>query len=311
MHRELPPFPAVRAFEAAARRLSFRRAAEELHVSDSAISHQVRRLEEFLEVRLFVRDPGGVSLTAAGRDYLAAMSGILDRLAEATAATRGAATPARVRLRTTPAFAARWLLPRLGALQAQHPAVALEITTSVEAVDFRAEPVDLIVQYGVEQGEGVCVAPLMRSARSPVCAPSLLRDGPPLRSPADLARHVLLRDMVGDGWEAWCRRAGVPGPAPGGPSFEHCELSLRAAEQGQGVALGYLALLGRELADGSLVQPFALSTEPVVIYSTVVAAGGSERPDVRDLRLWLEARVNEERHADLPRVRALRAAAAR
>ena len=311
MYRELPPFPAVRAFEAAARRLSFRRAAEELHVSDSAISHQVRRLEEFLGVQLFHREPVGVSLTGAGRDYLGSVSSILDRLAEATAVARGSSMPTPVRLRTTPAFAARWLLPRLRLLQARHPNLVLEVTTSVDAVDFRAEPVDLVVQYGVEAGERLRVAPLMTSARAPVCSPSLLRRGPPLRTPADLARHVLLRDMVGDGWEDWCRRAGMPVPAPGGPSFEHCELSLRAAEEGQGVALGYLALLGRELADGSLVQPFALSTEPAVIYSTVMPAGGSERPDVRALRLWLEAQAREEQHADAPQAGAVRLAATR
>ena len=191
MTRRLPPFPALRAFEAAARLLSFRRAAEELHVSDSAISHQVRRLEEFLGVRLFLREPSGVTLTNAGSDYLAAVGGILDSLARCTDEARGLATDGPLRVRTTPAFASRWLVPRLADFRAAHPDTELHITTSasVEPVDFRAEPVDLVVQYAMGAGEGVEVEPLMTSSRAPVCAPGLLRDGPPLREPGDLRGH--------------------------------------------------------------------------------------------------------------------------
>jgi LysR family transcriptional regulator, glycine cleavage system transcriptional activator len=160
MRTRLPPFSSVRAFEAAARHLSFKAAAEELHVSQSAISHQIHNLELFLHAPLFIRLPHGVELNALGESYLRQLTPLLDRLCACTEEALEAGLTRPLRVQTTPAFAARWPVPRIGDFNEQYPEIDLHITTSLEPPNFSRGDVDVVVQYGVEQADGLTVQPL-------------------------------------------------------------------------------------------------------------------------------------------------------
>ena len=292
MIRHLPPFSSIRAFEAAARHLSFKDAAEELHVSDSAISHQIRNLEDFLHTPLFMRKPHGVALTRRGEDYLSQLTVVLDQLDASTEQARGNALSGPLKVQTTPAFAARWLVPKIRAFNQQYPDIELHITTSLAPPNFSSGDVDVVVQYGVHPANGLTVEPFLYSARSPVASPELLRQGMPLREPADLRHYTLLRDMVTDDWPAWFERASAtPVKLLSGPRFEHCNLTLGAAEQGQGVALAFLALAETGLATGTLVRLFDAQTLPKAIYSVVFPTEWKSYGKVAAFRDWLVDQV--------------------
>jgi LysR family glycine cleavage system transcriptional activator len=288
MKRKLPPFAAVRAFEAAARHRSFKAAAEELSVTQSSISHQVKGLETFLGASLFHRRASGIELTRRGAEYFGDVTGILDRLDESTARFTGVEPGGPLAVRATPAFASRWMLPRLERFNAAYPEIELEVTTTTNPMTFPGEGVDVLIQYGQAPMEGLRVDPFLQSSRFPVCSPKLLEQAERPRAPADLLRFTLLRDVVGDEWENWfaAARAVAPGRIRG-PRFAHCELTHRAAEEGQGVVLAYGALIDRELADGSLVKLFDVETPPKVIYSLTCPEGWVNRPRVAAFRNWV------------------------
>lgn len=288
MKRALPPFSAVRAFEAAARHLSFKSAAEELNVSQSAISHQIKALEEFLQQPLFRRCANAVTLTDTGNRYYHDVSLVLDQLDETTRNNRKQASRRSLHVRSTPAFAARWLLRNVNDFNTTHPEIELKVTTSIETTDFRADDVDLLVQYGQQGADGLSVEAFMTTSRIPVCSPELISKGPPIVQPGDLLQHTLLRDMVGDEWADWFKTAGVECRGRiSGPIFEHCDLSLRAAEQGQGIALAYEALIERELANGTLVRLCNAKTRPNVVYSLACPQAWLDRTNISAFRSWL------------------------
>lgn len=293
MNRHLPPFSSIRAFEAAARHLSFKDAAQELHVSDSAISHQIRNLEDFLHAPLFIRKPQGVALTRRGEEYLSKLTAVLNQLDASTQQARGSGMSGLLKVQTTPAFAARWLVPKIRAFNQQYPDIELHITTSLAPPSFSGGDIDVVVQYGVEAASGLTVEPFLYSARSPVASPELLRQGMPLREPADLRHYTLLRDMVTDDWPAWFERASAtPMTVLSGPRFEHCNLTLGAAEQGQGVALAVLALAESGLNTGTLVRLFDAQTLPKVIYSVVFPTEWKSYGKVAAFRGWLLDQVD-------------------
>ena len=288
MKRRLPPFAAVRAFEAAARHRSFKAAAEELSVTQSSISHQVKGLETFLGAPLFRRRAGGVDLTRCGSEYFGDLTQILDRLDASTERVRGVGSEGTLAIRATPAFASRWLLPRLPRFNAAYPEIELEVTTTTDPLHFPGEGVDLLIQYGQEPEAGFTMDPFLTSNRFPACSPALLEGAPRPGDPADLARLPLLRDAVGDDWATWFACAGRKLPDRiRGPRFAHCELTLRAAEEGQGVVLAYAALIDRELAAGRLVKLFDLETPPKVIYSLTCPEAWSNRPRIAAFRNWI------------------------
>lgn len=292
MRRHLPPFSAVRAFEAAARHLSFKAAAEELNVTQSAISHQVKGLEVFLGAALFRRQANGVALTCCGRNYFADLSSVLDHLDASTERARGAEIGGPLSVRATPAFTSRWLLPRMNDFNSAYPEIELEVTTTTSPLHFPRDGVDILIQYGQSPADGLRVEPFLSSSRFPVCSPALLRAGPPIREPEDLAQVTLLRDLVGDDWAAWftCADSRMPEKIKG-PRFAHCELTMRAAEEGQGVALAYGALINREITDGRLVKLFDLETPPKVIYSLTCPESWTNRPRIAAFRNWIFAEV--------------------
>ncbi len=294
MRRRLPPFAAIRAFEASARNNSFTVAADELNVTQSAISHQVKRLEEFLNIPLFVRAPQGLSLTPAGQDYLGELTGILDRLDASTRHLCHPDQPELLRIRATPSFTTRWLLPRMNRFQSDYPDLDYEISIGFPPTDFSQGDVDVFIHWGADPVVGARVEPFFKSARAPVASGEFLRNAPRIKRPIDLLAVTLLHDKVLDGWSQWFESCGVVPPATQrGPRLAHCELVLQAAEAGQGVALPYTALIQPELESGRLVRLFDQETPPVIIYSIAYQECEANDPKIRAFRDWIVDEVRD------------------
>lgn len=252
--RPLPPLNAVRAFEAAARRGSFTAAAAELGVSHAAISRHVRGLEARLGVPLLLRDGRGLAPTEAGRAFAAVVADAFDRLSQGMVAIAAEAGRGRLRLSVEPAFAGRWLVPRLGDFRQSHPGIDIELDPTQRLVDLRAEQIDLAIRYGTGGWSGVVAERLVRVMDYPVCTPAL---APALRQPADLRGQTLLHDESAQTWALWLQAAGVEGiDATRGPRFHDVALALDAAAAGQGVAMGDDVLCARDIAAGRLVRLF-------------------------------------------------------
>ena len=258
MRRVLPPLNALRSFEAAARHGSFKAAAEELCVSHSAISHQVKLLEQYLGLELFSRRSRAVELTRAGRAYYPVLRETFDRLADSTALLL---TPKRqdvltIQLYST--FAIRWLIPRLPDFQARHPQINVRLNTSQRDVDFEHEDVDACVMIGTPSQDDLSYTYLFGAELLPVCSPALLQATPPLRTPLDLARHSLLQVYPSRrDWSVWLEGHGVGHlNADGGLQFDSYDHALSTAAQGLGVALGMQPYLAKDIRSGLLVEVF-------------------------------------------------------
>ncbi|AHE56108.1 LysR family transcriptional regulator [Sphingomonas sanxanigenens] len=254
MDRPQLPLNALRAFEAAARHLSFTRAADELCVSQAAVSHQVKALEQRLGASLFRRLPRGLSLTDEGaalvpvlRDSFDRIGAVLDRFADGRfheVLTVG----------VVGTFAIGWLIPRLPAFQRANPLIDLRLLTNNNRVDLAGEGLDCAIRFGDGAWQGAEADHLLDAPFSPLCAPALART---LRTPADLARQTLLRSYRTDEWEGWFDAAGAAAPRVRGPIFDSSLAIAEAAARGAGVALLPVAMFERELADERLARPFA------------------------------------------------------
>ncbi len=246
------PLPALRVFEAASRNRSFRQAAAELHLSPSAVSHAVRRLEQSLGVALFERDGRAMHLTAAGETLMRHVSRGLAELQAGMAAV-GAGGPLLFRLHCAPSFAAQWLAPRLPRLLAQHPSLEVRLHADANYSRFAADEYDADIIYGLPRTPGLVVVPLGEEVVTPLCAPSLAEG---LRTPGDLAGQSLITsDNKMVRWADWFAANAMPVPALRGPRFDRSFLSVAAAADGMGIALESTRLAERELASGRLVQP--------------------------------------------------------
>ena len=288
-HR-LPPLSALRAFEAAARHLSFTRAAQELHVTQTAISHQIRALEDLLGVKLFRRLPRGLVLTEEAQRYVPAVRDAFDRLEAATAELLATRAGGPVTASVLPSFAAKWLVPRLGRLRAAYPEIDLRISASLHLADFAREDVDLGIRMGRGHYPGLRVDRLFGETLMPVCSPALLAGEHPLRRPQDLRHHVLLHDDDYTGWQLWLELAEVAGvEARRGLIFTDSGMVVQAAAEGQGVALARTALAAWDIAAGRLVRPFAIGMPHDLAYYLVCPEGSAERPRIAAVRAWLLA----------------------
>ena len=301
MLRNLPPLNALRAFEAAARHLSFNHAAEELHVTASAISHQVRTLEKFLGVQLFRRLNRQVALTAAGQSYLPALSGALDQIDRATRRVRQIREERSLTISVTPSFATGWLVPRLLSFQMQYADIEVRLITSIEAVDFIRSDVDLAVRFGSGDWPGLYSHRLLTEAPAPVCSPRLLQEHP-LQHPADLRFFTLLHALPRlDKWRNWLNAVGVTGiDAERGPKFQTMLLTLEAAIAGLGVAMADRRLAARELASGELVLPFAIDLPSSSAYYLVYPEERKDDPRIGKFRDWLLAEVAQSAADEQP-----------
>ena len=208
--RKLPPFTAIRAFEAAARHLSFKEAATEIHVTPSAISHQVKTLEEFLGTVLFLREGNHIGLTREGRNYLNELTPLLDQLEVSTQSASRTRSDGPLTLLCTPGFAARWLAPRLASCPG-HERIEIQVSSGAPSTDFARNGADIVIAWGAREVPGAIVDPLMESGRYPVCSPSL-KARERLSSPDDLLGQTLIHDEVADAWEKWFRLAGLVVP---------------------------------------------------------------------------------------------------
>lgn len=290
----LPPLNALRAFEAAARHLSFNAAAEELNVTPAAISHQIKALEADLGVKLFRRLNRAVRLTDAGQACVPGLRDGFDRIAEAVARARQGDRVGLLTVTASPGIASKWLVPRLERFRARYPEVDLRIDASIQMVDLVREDVHVGLRYGTGNYPGLHTERLLRSAAFPVCSPDLLKGKTPLRAPDDLRHHTLIHDETAaydpssPDWAMWLRAAGVTDvDASHGLRFNQVSLALDAAIGGRGVTLARDVFAADDLAAGRLVRPFGKAIPVdfaiyVVIPPALVAA-----PKVKAFRDWL------------------------
>ena len=293
--RRLPPLNALRAFEAAARHLNFSRAADELSVTPGAVSQQIQNLEDYVGAALFKRTPKGLLLTDAAQTALPALREAFDRLAEAASLLTAAVDGRRLTLTAPPSFAAKWLVPRLGAFEQAHPQVDVWLSAGIELVDLTAGEVDVAIRYGSGRYPGLEVRRLMSETVIPVISPELLKEQP-LSAPEDLKNHVLLHDGSPDlddscpDWSMWLAARGVRGvEGMRGPRFNQSSLVIEAAANGRGVALAKLTLAQADLDAGRLVAPLQIATAVDFAYYLVHPKAKGRLPQVKAFISWIEA----------------------
>ena len=289
----LPPLNPLRMFEAAGRLLSISKAAEELCVTPAAVSKQIRVLEEFLDLQLFLREHGGLSLTPAGAKYLSDITPILMALRETTNAAMGGSHRRRVlRIRSPATFAVRWLIPRLAGFHQLHPGIDVQLTASAAPLDFSREDIDAGIELGDGKWPKLIVQRLVPNELVPVIAP---REGAAIpREPQDLASETLLHSLARiDDWALWLRAAGAPGVNPyQGMKYETSLLSYQAAVEGHGVALAQKALVEKDLAEGRLVAPFILALDRgEYTYYFATPREREESVELAAFRIWLMGAV--------------------
>ena len=288
----LPSLNGLRAFEASARLMSFTQAAAELNVTQTAISHQIRRLEEQLGVKLFIRQNRRLALTKEAESYLPAVRSAFDDLRLATDRLRRTERDTRLTVSTTASLATKWLVSRVAAFQDAHPGLEVRITTSPYLVDFRREEVDIAVRYGRGSWAGLRAHWLMAERLFPVCAPALLNGTRKLRRPEDLAHHILLHTTsFGDDWRLWLTAAGLPQSiaARRGLTFDQGFMAIQAAVEGLGVALGRGHLVEADIAAGRLVAPFDVELPQDAGYYVVTPEATADAPNIALFRDWLIA----------------------
>ncbi|MET3153230.1 transcriptional regulator GcvA [Bradyrhizobium diazoefficiens] len=293
MTARLPSLNGLRAFEAAARHLSFTLAASELNVTQTAISHQIRRLEEELGIRLFIRQNRALALTPEARDYLPGVRAAFNDLRLATDRLLRRDDDKVLTLSTLASLAAKWLLPRLTDFQEQHPGIDVRITTSTSLVDFQRDDVDAAIRYGRGQWPGLRADWLMADELFPVCSPSLLRGDKPLQRPEDLRNHPLLHtsNANSDDWRLWLTAAGLPADIAKQPgiTFDMIFMTIQAAIDGIGVAMGRTSYVQEDIAKGRLVVPFKIALPADAGFYLVAPEGRREAPKLAAFRQWIVA----------------------
>jgi LysR family transcriptional regulator, glycine cleavage system transcriptional activator len=294
MPRRLPSLNAVKAFEAAARHESLTRAAEELCVTHGAVSHQVKALEATLGVKLFTRERQRLAITEAGRDYLAVVRDALDRLAAGTERLMQRQTSGVLTVSTSPDFAAKWLVHRLGRFAELHPDIDLRVSASTHHVDFAREDVDLAVRHGDGDWPGLDAVRLCREQLFPVCSPALACAGRGIQKASDLLKLPLLRLQDWKTWARWFDAAGISAPAVPGPVLNRASMLIDAAVDGHGVALARTALAACDLLNGRLVRPIGVSLPMASSYWIVCPKATSRVAKVATFRTWLLEEAGED-----------------
>jgi len=291
---QLPPLNALRAFEAAARLSSISRAADEIHVTHGAISHQVKALEDFLGVALLERKGRGVTATAAGRRLAERVGSALEQIAEAATAISRRDDPGRLKISTLPSLAARWLMPRIGSFMEAHPEFEVSIQTGRELADFNRDDIDIAIRFGRGGWQGVRVEHLMGDAYFPVCSPKLNRGVLP-KKPADLAKYKLLRSDS-EMWAPWFHAAGLDWPEPAKVTvIDDSSVLLLAAASGQGVALARASLVASDLANRTLVKLFDVVAPSMGAHWLVWPPHADKSPKIRAFREWAKREAKKSK----------------
>lgn len=294
--RALPPLDLLPAFEAAARRLSFTKAGEELFLTQSAVSRQIQALEAHFGCPLFERRTRALALTPEGETLYEVVAEVLARLRMTNEKLRGAGEAARMlTITTTPGFASLWLIPRLPGLMRRHPRIDVRIAASNDLVNLVRSRIDLAIRYTARAAVPEGAVSLFGEELFPVCSPALLAEaGRPLRAPADLAQHVLLHldHSMGRGsgldWDTWLAALGVPALRPAAAlHFTQYDQMIHAAIAGQGVALGRSPLVAQALSEGRLVAPFPRSEVSPRGYYLIASPISADKPQLRAFTDWL------------------------
>lgn len=299
MSRRLPPLNALKAFEAAARHLSFTKAAEELFVTQAAVSHQIKSLEEFLSMKLFLRKNRSLLLTEEGQGYYLDLKDIFHALQESTERLLARGAKGAVTVAMPPSFAIQWLVPRINDFSQQYP----DIDVRIKAVDFDEgfleDDVDVAIYYGKGRWTGLQADKLHTEYLTPVCSPMLFQSDKPLEQLDDLKHHMLLHDSSRDAWKKWIKHFNVLGVnVDQGPIFSHSMLVLQAAALGQGIALGHSVLARPEIEAGRLICPFEEKLISRNSYYLVCHESQAELGKIANFRQWLLEKVRSEQTDD-------------
>jgi LysR family glycine cleavage system transcriptional activator len=285
----LPNFSALRAFEAAARHENFSRAAEELHLTHGAISHQVRALEEELGRPLFIRNGRHVKVTADALKFAQFLGRTFTDIAMAADQLRPSSSNRRLTISSIPSFAARWLAPRLGGFIDRHPDIEVVLQASGQLQDLAREGIDVGIRFGRGHYPGLVVERLMGDIYYPVVSPHYRAGALPVM-PQDLAQASLLRSV--EPWTPWFQKAGVQMPEPsGGLMFEDLSMLVRSAVDGNGVALVRHVVAMQEIANGQLLRLFDIAIPCPDEYFFVTSPGAAGKPQVQAFRAWLLAEI--------------------
>jgi LysR family transcriptional regulator, glycine cleavage system transcriptional activator len=299
----LPSLTGLHTFEVAARHLSFTLAAAELNVTQTAISHQIRRLEEQLGIPLFIRRNRGLALTREAQDYLPAIRSAFEDLRRATDRLRRANRDGLLTVSTTASLATKWLVSRVAAFQDANPGIEVRITTSAHLVDFHRDEVDVAVRYGRGSWPGLRADWLMAEQIFPVCSPALIGGRRPLRRPEDLAHHTLLHTMVSrEDWQLWLTASGLPLSIATrrGLMFDQGFMAVQAAVEGLGVALGRTHLVEVDIVAGRLLAPFDMVLPQDAGYYVVTPEATADAPKIALFRQWLVQSATPSALATLP-----------
>lgn len=314
MAYSLPPLQSLRVFEAAARHLSFKQAAAELHVTPAAVSHQIKSLEDYLGVPLFRRLTRALELTETGKAMLPKVQEGFSNLALAVEQSRREAARRKLRVTLPPSFATRWLMPRLQSFAAAHPEIDLAVATHLSTIDaddpavverdlmaLREDRCDLEVRFGAGEYAGLRADLIFPVEYVAICNPRFLTAKLPLRHPRDLRYHLLIHDDTTllrrerPSWPEWLKSAGVTDvDAERGPRFANSGLSLEAARDGMGVALAARRLVAREVNAGRLAIPFDVAVPSSYSYYLVSTEASADRTEVSQFRDWILAEAAGE-----------------
>jgi LysR family glycine cleavage system transcriptional activator len=294
MLKYLHSLDALLVFEAAGRHRSFKQAAAELHVTPSAVSRLIGRLEADLGVRLFRRLHRGLDLTPAGAAYLGEVTSALERLDRAGSGLRVQRESGALRISVLQSFAGNWLVPRLPRFEAAHPRIAVRLEATTAYADFRHDDVDLAIRFGRGPWPGLHSEPLLELDFFPVCRPNPQAGRRPLRRVQDLAAHTWLEEVhVPEAWPAWLRAAGAEHLQPARRlHYDNAQLMLEAAMAGQGIALTSRILAERYLNDRRLVKPFEVSARSASTYHLVARPGDLEKPHIGAFRAWIRGEMD-------------------
>lgn len=295
MRRRLPSLNALRAFEAAARQESLTKAANELCVTQGAVSQQVKGLEAELGVRLFRRERQRLVITDAGRTYLEVIRDAFDRLAMGTEHLLQRQKSGTLTITTSPNFAAKWLVHRLRRFSEAHPGIDLRVSASIQHVDFAREDIDLAIRHGDGQWPGMHVTQLCTEELFPVCSPRLLSGRSAFRSVRDIKHHTLLHTNNTNDWANLLKRINVDGiDLERGIVFNQASMAIDAAVNGQGIALARTALASWDLISGRLVRPFLQTLEAPYAFWIVCPKSMADLPKIATFRDWLLQEAAED-----------------
>ncbi|MCR9124549.1 MAG: transcriptional regulator GcvA [Rhodobacteraceae bacterium] len=299
MSDRLPPLTALRAFEAAARHLSFARAASELNVTPAALSFQIKSLEQALGAPVFRRLNRAVELTEAGRTLAPGTSEGFETLNRAWRAAHRLQDDATLTVTAGPAFTAKWLAPRLYEFAQAHPEIELRFSASLRMMDFERDEIDVAIRFGTSQNSDLYTLPLAQEWVTPVMTPNLAKQ---VKEPADLLRMPLIFDDSINfleppcDWAAWFRAVGMNHAPQHGPRFSQADHAIDAALAGVGVVLGRRALIIKDLHEGRLIAPFRTAVAPDARFRFVCPKGAETRPPVQAFRNWILSEIAKTAH---------------